>query len=223
MEGVKELTCLWFLSRFAAKLNKNLLLLKLVSVNPSLQATGRSYNLSPPAKFTGQKSASASSSPRPQTRASTNHLLRQISSLNKGFKPLTPWEAASRHPLGLVDEAFAFQDLQESLASNVHLAARHKILPESPVEWKGRVSYPAPQKPASQTWSQSRNQGRPPIPSFISPSRSPASSLRGYRSLPRQWQPQKYLFEANQRPSVSLSERPMYMSAYTSNTWSWRR
>lgn len=203
-----------------------MLLLKLVSVNPSLQATGRSYTLSPPAKFTGQKSASASSLPRPQTRASTNPPVRQISPLNKGFKPLTPWEAASRHPLGLVDEAFAFRDLQESLASNVHLAAQRKILPESSVEWRGRVSYPAPQKPASQTWSQGRNQRRAPIPSFISPSRSPGSSpvgLQGYRSLPRQWQPQKYLFEAIQKPSVSLSERPTYMSAYTSNTWSWRR
>ncbi|XP_007560028.1 synaptopodin-2 isoform X2 [Poecilia formosa] len=186
-------------------------------------ATGRGYTLSPPARvpFTGQKSASASSSPKPPTRAFTNPPVRQTSHLDKGFKPLTPWEAASRHPLGLVDEAFAFQDLQQALASNVHFAARRKILPEPPAEWKGRVSYTTQPKPGSQTWSQSHNQGRAPIPSFVSPSRSPASSpvgLQGFRSLPRQWQPQKY-----QRHSVSSSERPTYTSAYTSNTWSWRR
>ncbi|KAK5605601.1 hypothetical protein CRENBAI_009483 [Crenichthys baileyi] len=191
-------------------------------------ATGRSYSLSPPARvqFTGRNSASASSSPKPPTRTSTNPPVRQASRLDKALKPLTPWEAASRHPLGLVDEAFAFQDLQQSLASNVHLAARRKILPEPPVEWKERVSYSAQHKPGSQSWSQSRNQGQAPIPSFISPSRSPASSLvslLSYRSLPRQWQPQKNVVEANQRASVSSSERPAYMSAYTSNTLSWRR
>lgn len=197
-------------------------------MNSSLQATGRGYTLSPPARvpFTGQISASASSSPKPPTRASTNLPVRQTSRLDKGFKPLTPWEAASRHPLGLVDEAFAFQDLQHALASNVHFAARRKILPEPPVEWKGRICYTTQPKPGSRTWSQSSNQGRAPIPSFVSPSRSPASSpvgLQGYRSLPRQWQPQKYVVEANQRHSVSSSETPTYMSAYPSNTWSWRR
>uniref|UniRef100_M3ZI98 Synaptopodin-2-like n=1 Tax=Xiphophorus maculatus TaxID=8083 RepID=M3ZI98_XIPMA len=193
--------------------------------------TGGGIGAAPKPKFTANKSsaqisASASSSPKPPTRASTNLPVRQTSRLDKGFKPLTPWEAASRHPLGLVDEAFAFQDLQHALASNVHFAARRKILPEPPVEWKGRICYTAQLKPGSRTWSQSSNQGRAPIPSFVSPSRSPASSpvgLQGYRSLPRQWQPQKYVVEANQRHSVSSSERPTYMSAYPSNTWSWRR
>uniref|UniRef100_A0A3Q2TTL5 Synaptopodin 2 n=1 Tax=Fundulus heteroclitus TaxID=8078 RepID=A0A3Q2TTL5_FUNHE len=187
-----------------------------------------SYSLSPPARvpFAGQKSASTSSSPKPPTRASTNPPARQTSCLDRGFKPLTPWEAASRHPLGLVDEAFALQDLQQSLASNVHLAARRKILPEPPAEWKERAGYPAQQKPGSQAWSPGRHQGRAPIPSFFSPSGSPASSpvgLPGYRSLPRQWRPQKYAVGANQRASASSSARPTYMSAYTSSTLSWRR
>ncbi|KAM4565064.1 uncharacterized protein V3H82_014170 [Fundulus diaphanus] len=191
-------------------------------------ASGRSYSLSPPARvpFAGQKSASTSSSPKPPTRASTNPPAMQTSCLDKGFKPLTPWEAASRHPLGLVDEAFALQDLQQSLASNVHLAARRKILPEPPAEWKERAGYPAQQKPGSQAWSPGRNQGRAPIPSFFSPSGSPASSpvsLPGYRSLPRQWRPQTYAVGANQRATASSSARPTYMSAYTSSTLSWRR
>lgn len=152
--------------------------------------------------------------------------------MEKSQKLLTPWEAASRHPMGLVDEAFAFQSLQQTLASNVRLAAQRKILPEPPAEWKARVSYQAPQKTGSQTWSQSQSLSRASLPSFVSPVRSSISttvSHAGYRSLPRQWQPQKSVTEANLRPSVSSYEskspfgKQTYKSVYTSNTWSWRR
>ncbi|XP_022614460.1 synaptopodin-2-like isoform X2 [Seriola dumerili] len=199
-------------------------------------ALGRSYSLSPPARVpsTGQKSASTSSSPKPPTRASTTPPARQTSRLEKGHKPPSPWEAASRHPLGLVDEAFAFQNLHQTLASNIRLAAQRKMLPEPPVEWKARVSYQAPQKAGSQTWSQSqsRSQSRAPLPSFVSPTKSavsPPAGHAGYRSLPRQWQPQRFVTDANLGYSVSPSEhkRPLgkqtYKSVYTSNTWSWRR
>ncbi|XP_037832336.1 synaptopodin-2 isoform X2 [Kryptolebias marmoratus] len=197
-------------------------------------ALGRSYSLSPLARVPvmGQKSACASSSPKPSSRSSITPPARQTSWLEKGFKPLTPWEAASCHPLGLVEEAFAFQNLQQSLASNVRLAAQRKMLPEVPAEWQAKVTYQTPQKTGSQTWSQSRSQSRAPIPSFVSPTRSPVStpaSHVGYRSLPRQWRPQKYMAEANQRPLASLSqsnrpsERQTYKSVYTSSTWSWRR
>ncbi|XP_040886855.1 synaptopodin-2 isoform X2 [Toxotes jaculatrix] len=197
-------------------------------------ALGRSYSLSPPARvpFTGQKSASASSSPKPLTRASTTPPARQTSRLEKGPKPPTPWEAASRHPLGLVDEAFTYQNLHQTLASNIRLAAQRKILPEPPAEWKARVSYQSQQKTGSQTWSQSqsRSQSRAPLPSFVSPTKSAVSTPTahaGYRSLPRQWQPQRSVTEANLGPSVSSSTRPLgkqtYKSVFTSNTWSWRR
>lgn len=56
-------------------------------------------------------------------------------------KRLTPWEAAARSPLGLVDEAFGPQTMQESIAANVVSAARRKTLPEPPEEWKQKVSY----------------------------------------------------------------------------------
>uniref|UniRef100_A0A3Q3FX24 Synaptopodin 2b n=1 Tax=Labrus bergylta TaxID=56723 RepID=A0A3Q3FX24_9LABR len=197
-------------------------------------ALGRSYSLSPLARVpatTGQRSAS--SSPKPP-RASSTLPARQTHLLEKGHKPLTPWEAASRHPLGLVDEAFPVQNLQQSLASNIHMAAQRKILPEPPAEWKARVSYQAPQKTGSQTWthSQSHFPRRAPLPSFVSPTRSTISSpagSAGYRSLPRQWQPQRSVTEGNLGQSVSLSEfkRPLgnqtYKSVYTSNTWSWKR
>ncbi|KAI3376466.1 hypothetical protein L3Q82_016924 [Scortum barcoo] len=199
-------------------------------------ALGRSYSLSPPARVpsTGQRPTSTSSSPQPSARATATPPAGQTSWLEKGYKRLTPWEAASRHPLGLVDEAFAFQNLEQSIASNVRLAAQRKMLPNPPAEWKARVSHQASQKTGSQTWSQSlsRSQSRAPLPSFMSPTRSTVSNPAGhagYRSLPRQWQPQKSVADVNQGPSVSYSEhkRPLgkqtYKSVYTSNTWSWKR
>ncbi|NXS08000.1 SYNP2 protein, partial [Neodrepanis coruscans] len=63
---------------------------------------------------------------------------------DKPGKRLTPWEAAARSPLGLVDEAFGPQNMQESIAANVVLAARRKTLPEPPDEWKQKVSYEPP-------------------------------------------------------------------------------
>uniref|UniRef100_A0A3Q3X1E5 Uncharacterized protein n=1 Tax=Mola mola TaxID=94237 RepID=A0A3Q3X1E5_MOLML len=191
------------------------------------------YSLSPPARVPpkGQKSALASTSPKPPTQASAAPSARQTSWLEKAYKPLTPWEAASRHPLGLVDEAFAFQDLQQTLASNVHLAAQRKVLPEPPAEWKARVSYQAPQKTGSHTWSQGPSQSRAPLP-FVSPPRSAASipaSHAGYRSLPRQWRPQRSVAEAHLVSSQPCSQsrrslgQQVYKSVYTSNTRSWKR
>ncbi|KAK2899741.1 synaptopodin-2 isoform X2 [Channa argus] len=198
-------------------------------------ALGRSYSLSPArVPFTGHKSASASSSPKPPAQNSTTHTAMQTSRLERGHKAPTPWEAASRHPLGLVDEAFGFQNLQQSLASNIRLAAQRKVLPEPPMDWKDRVSYQARQKTGSQTWSQtqSRSQSRVALPSFMSPTKSSVTASvghAGYRSLPRQWHPQKYVMQASLGPSVSSPEhrRPLgeqsFKSVYTSKTWSWRR
>uniref|UniRef100_A0A096M3S1 Synaptopodin 2b n=1 Tax=Poecilia formosa TaxID=48698 RepID=A0A096M3S1_POEFO len=55
-------------------------------------------------------------------------------------KPLSPWEAASRSPMGSVDEAFVFQSPMSSIASDVMAAAHHRSLPEPPEDWKRRVS-----------------------------------------------------------------------------------
>lgn len=65
---------------------------------------------------------------------------RQKSLQEKVYKPLTPWEAASRSPLGSVDEAFALPDQPSSVASSLVLAAQPRPLPEPPEEWKRRVS-----------------------------------------------------------------------------------
>ncbi|XP_015717334.1 synaptopodin-2 isoform X1 [Coturnix japonica] len=63
---------------------------------------------------------------------------------DKPSKRLTPWEAAAKSPLGLVDEAFGPQNMQESIAANVVSAAHRKTLPEPPDEWKQKVSYEPP-------------------------------------------------------------------------------
>uniref|UniRef100_A0A3P9MC59 PDZ domain-containing protein n=1 Tax=Oryzias latipes TaxID=8090 RepID=A0A3P9MC59_ORYLA len=190
---------------------------------------GRSFSLSPLARVpsTGQKSASASSLAKLPNWDFTAPPSWQTSGLEKGFKMPTPWEAASRHPLGLVDEAF--QGLQQSLASNVHLAAQRKILPEPPAEWKARVSYQTPHKTGNQTWSQSCSKSPNLLPSFVSPTRRPVhapTSQAGYRSLPRQWQPHKH--EANPRltsPSdyTKPVEKYAYKSVCNSSTWRWRQ
>ncbi|XP_038625073.1 synaptopodin-2 [Tachyglossus aculeatus] len=60
----------------------------------------------------------------------------------KTSKRLTPWEAAAKSPLGLVDDAFGPRNIQESIVANVVSAARRKTMPEPPEYWKQRVSYP---------------------------------------------------------------------------------
>ncbi|XP_061525423.1 synaptopodin-2 isoform X2 [Phycodurus eques] len=141
---------------------------KFTAQKSSAQETGRRYSLSPPCRSssTGHQS---SSSRHPAQGFS------QTSWLEKTFKVLTPWEAASHHPLGLVDEAFAFQDLQQNLASSIRLAAQRKLAPEPPAQWTARAS---PQK-AGACWG--RGPGRGAV--------SSTGGRVGYGSLPRKWQP----------------------------------
>ncbi|XP_061572870.1 synaptopodin-2 isoform X2 [Cololabis saira] len=91
---------------------------------------------------------------------------RQTSFPQQVCKPPTPWEAASKSPLGSVEEAFGFQSFPSSVASTVKAAAHHRSLPEPPDEWKRRVSLDSaaavrrnhylPAVPASQALPMSR-------------------------------------------------------------------
>ncbi|CAB1345195.1 unnamed protein product [Coregonus sp. 'balchen'] len=240
------------------------------------QEFGRSYTLSPPAvraPSLGLWSSSGSPFPsyKPPAQASSSQAPpeRQMSWLDRSHKPPSPWEAAAHHPMGLVDEAFAFQNPQHAIAFNVRSAAQRKLLPEPPAEWKARVSYDPPRKTEgwnpnqrwnqrqsrSQSWGQSQgqnqdqsrgqsqsqgqNQGQSQsysrvVPLFLSPTKSIASAPAGptgYRSLPRQWQPQRSLTETNIGPSgashgygrpLGGQQQPSYRSVYHTN-WSWRR
>uniref|UniRef100_A0A3Q3GFC8 Synaptopodin 2 n=1 Tax=Labrus bergylta TaxID=56723 RepID=A0A3Q3GFC8_9LABR len=110
---------------------------------------------------------------------------KQTSFQERVCKPLSPWEAASRSPLGSVDEAFLFQSLPSLVASNVKAAGQHSSLPEPPDEWKRRVSLdPAAVSrghyhaaPAFQAPSMSRTFS-PEKPAFYGPPFRPAQPLR---------------------------------------------
>uniref|UniRef100_W5N479 Synaptopodin 2 n=1 Tax=Lepisosteus oculatus TaxID=7918 RepID=W5N479_LEPOC len=160
-------------------------------MKPAGQGLGRSYSLSLPRRMPtlpGYDSPVSS----PLFQPAKGPLERQTSWLDRGSKPPTPWEAAARSPLGLVDEAFSFQNIQKSIASNVISAAQRKTLPEPPAEWKERVSY----EPSLQ----SRNRFYGQLGS-MSPSRSIASapassSLYGF-PFKYSYQPQKSVTESN--------------------------
>lgn len=112
-------------------------------------------------------------------------LLLQRSFQEKVYKPLSPWAAASKSPIGSVDEAFVFQSHSSSVAPNVIAAGHRRSLPEPPEEWKRRVSLePAAvsmghyhaaaafQAPSmSRTFSQEK-------PAFYGPPFRPAQPLR---------------------------------------------
>uniref|UniRef100_A0A8C2K6P6 Synaptopodin 2 n=1 Tax=Cyprinus carpio TaxID=7962 RepID=A0A8C2K6P6_CYPCA len=166
-------------------------------------ASGGSIIAAPKPKFSAKKSAaqvsvSSSPSPRPASQITSVRLpVGQTVRLDRGHKPPTPWEAASRHPLGLVDEAFTLMDIQQSIASNLRYAAQSKLLPEPPAEWKAKVAYEPPPKNQKDSLSQSSL-------AFLSPTKSTASAPAGpvpYRSPFRQCQPQRSMTEANLRPS----------------------
>lgn len=144
------------------------------------------------------RSVSSSPSSRPTSQTiSVRPPLGQTSRTDRGHKPPTPWEAASRHPLGLVDEAFTFLNIQQSIASNLRYAAQSKLLPEPPAEWKAKVAYEPPPKNQKDSLSQS------PL-AFLSPTKSTASAPAGpvpYGTPFRQSQPQRSMTEANLGPS----------------------
>lgn len=162
----------------------------------------RSSSLSPPVRLSaaglGPRSVSFSPSPsRPASQpASVRPPVGKTALLDRGHKPPTPWEAASRHPLGHVDEAFTFLDIQQSIASNLRYAAQSKLLPEPPAEWKAKVAYEPPPKNQKDSLSQS------PL-TFLSPTKSTVSAPAGpvpYGSPFRHCQPQRSMTEANLGP-----------------------
>uniref|UniRef100_UPI003AAF3435 synaptopodin-2 n=1 Tax=Centroberyx gerrardi TaxID=166262 RepID=UPI003AAF3435 len=175
---------------------------------------GRSRSLSLPRRLNSVPSHNPLSPvSTPGFQPSSVPAYRQTSWQEKTYKPPTPWEAASRSPIGSVDEAFVFQNLQSSIASNVKAAGHRRSLPEPPAEWKHRVSldptavtkghYHA--APAFQAPSMSRT--FPPEKSaFCGPPFRPAQPLRsGSRAtigyMGQGTNPTKYslLFSAAQR------------------------
>ena len=105
------------------------------------QGFGRSRSLSLPRRLNSMPSPRLLSPvSTPGNQGSFLPAQRQMSFQESAYKPLSPWEAASRSPIGAVDEAFLFRSLPSSVASNVKAAGQRMSLPEPPDEWKRRVS-----------------------------------------------------------------------------------
>ncbi|XP_072526040.1 synaptopodin-2 [Salminus brasiliensis] len=108
------------------------------AAKPGGPVYSRSRSMSLPRRLSSVSTLSPVSSPG--FHPSRGPLERHLSWVEPPQKPPSPWEAAARSPLGLVDEAFGPQSVQQSVAAGVHSAAHRKSLPEPPLEWKRRVS-----------------------------------------------------------------------------------
>ncbi|XP_049427480.1 synaptopodin-2 [Epinephelus fuscoguttatus] len=157
-----------------------------VPAKSPISGYGRSRSLSLPKRLNSMPSPRLLSPvSTPGIQASFLPTQRQASFQEKVYKPLSPWEAASRSPIGSVDDAFVFQGLSSSVATNVKAAGHRRSLPEPPEEWKRRVSLdPAPVSaghyraaPAYQAPFMSRTFS-PEKPAFYGPPFRPAQPLR---------------------------------------------
>ncbi|XP_066508739.1 synaptopodin-2 [Hoplias malabaricus] len=109
-----------------------------VAAKPSGPLYSRSRSMSLPRRHSSVSTMSPVSSPGfYPTRGPMD---RQMSCVEQPQKSPSPWEAAARSPLGLVDEAFIPQSFQQSITASIRSAAHRKSLPEPPLEWKRRVS-----------------------------------------------------------------------------------
>ncbi|XP_076150273.1 synaptopodin 2b [Alosa pseudoharengus] len=130
---------------------------------------------------------------------------------HSSVKPPSPWEAAAKSPLGLVDEAFAFQDVPQASA-----AMHRRSLPEPPLEWKQRVSYePAGYSPVSPLSPQPRFQPvsfpiraapvSPSKPAFYGPPFRPAQPLTANTRYPGTGSLQRKNRHSNSLPPLRVS------------------
>uniref|UniRef100_A0A8C5NYE4 Synaptopodin-2 n=1 Tax=Jaculus jaculus TaxID=51337 RepID=A0A8C5NYE4_JACJA len=126
-----------------------------VPTSPKQESASSSYFVAPRPKFSAKKSGvTAQESGRslslpgrsaPFTCSPSPWVYQPVYSkpaegLEKAGRRPTPWEAAARSPLGLVDDAFAPRSIQESVVANVVSAARRKALPGPSEGWKARLS-----------------------------------------------------------------------------------
>ncbi|NXY89204.1 SYNP2 protein, partial [Alcedo cyanopectus] len=142
---------------------------KKAGVTAQARSSGRSLSL--PGRPSSFISRSVSPTSPLLFQPAPDYFSKPDTAADRPGKRLTPWEAAARSPLGLVDEAFGPQNLHESIAANVVSAARRKTLPEPPHEWKEKVSYEAPAPSGSVALSRGKQ------PGFVSPQKSSLSAL----------------------------------------------
>ncbi|KAM8764061.1 synaptopodin-2 [Rhynchonycteris naso] len=125
-----------------------------VPSSPKPESASSSYIAAPRPKFSAKKSGvtaqesgpSLSLPARPvlpttpvasiwEHQPANSHPPNLTDGLQRANRRLTPWEAAAKSPLGLVDDAFQPRNIQESIAANVVSAARRKALPGPLKDW----------------------------------------------------------------------------------------
>uniref|UniRef100_A0A8D1VTB4 Synaptopodin 2 n=1 Tax=Sus scrofa TaxID=9823 RepID=A0A8D1VTB4_PIG len=131
-----------------------------IPTSPKQESASPSYLVAPRPKFSAKKSGvtvqesgrslSLPGRPVPPAISTTSpwgyqpaysYSSKPTDELEKANKRLTPWEAAAKSPLGLVDDAFRPRNIQESIVANVVSAARRKVLPGPSENWNERLSY----------------------------------------------------------------------------------
>ncbi|XP_074084417.1 synaptopodin-2 [Macrotis lagotis] len=151
--------------------------------SPKPESAPATYFVAPRPKFSAKKSgvtvqdgrrslphfgrpgtATVSSTSLLMFQPSPSYPSKPVGEPAKVNKRLTPWEAAAKSPLGLVDDAFGPRTIQESIMANVVFAAQRKSLPEPLDDWKIRVSS-APQAQKSNLGSFYRSENG--IPSLL--------------------------------------------------------
>ncbi|KAM6148167.1 synaptopodin-2 isoform 2-T2 [Erethizon dorsatum] len=127
--------------------------------SPKQEPASSSYFVAPRPKFSAKKSGitiqsgrslSLPGRPVPPIMSTTspwvyqpayNYSSKPADGLEKANRRPTPWEAAAKSPLGLVDDAFRPRNIQESIVANVVSAARRKVLRGPPEDWNEKLSY----------------------------------------------------------------------------------
>uniref|UniRef100_A0A2K6G5A4 Synaptopodin 2 n=1 Tax=Propithecus coquereli TaxID=379532 RepID=A0A2K6G5A4_PROCO len=130
-----------------------------VPTSPKQESASSSYFVAPRPKFSAKKSGvtiqesgrslSLPGRSVPPTIATSPwvhqpacaHSSKPTVGLERANKRPTPWEAAAKSPLGLVDDAFGPRTMQESIVANVVSAARRKVLPGPPEDWNEKLSH----------------------------------------------------------------------------------
>ncbi|XP_023404380.2 synaptopodin-2 [Loxodonta africana] len=131
-----------------------------IPTSPKQESASSPYFVAPRPKFSAKKSGVAvqesgrslslpgrsipptiSTIPPWMFQPAYSYSSKSTDGLEKANKRLTPWEAAAKSPLGLVDDAFRPRNIQESIVANVVSAARRKVLSGPSESWKEKVSY----------------------------------------------------------------------------------
>uniref|UniRef100_A0A8C6HEC9 Synaptopodin-2 n=2 Tax=Mus spicilegus TaxID=10103 RepID=A0A8C6HEC9_MUSSI len=102
-------------------------------------------------------------------QSACNYSSKPTFELEKANKRPTPWEAAARSPLGLVDDAFRPRNIQESIVAHVVSAARRKVSPGSQEDWKERLAFVPQTQKTNMSFSERQEYPAPsPVNSHVS-------------------------------------------------------